>query len=176
MAFDPDTKAVITFQVGKRDAIQTNRFIADLSRRVTNSFQLSTDGWGPYIGAVNQFFGDRVDYAQIVKVYAAERPGLGRYAPPRVTGVQIQEVLGLPARSKISTSYVERNNLTLRMQLRRFTRLTNAFSRRFENLKTALSLWFWYYNFCRIHGSLRITPAMAAGVTERVWGLEALAA
>ena len=115
-----------------------------------------------------------MDYAQIAKVYAAENPGPGRYSPPRVTGIEITHVTGAPDPSRVCTSYVERGNLTIRMQLRRFTRLTNAFSKKLENLMAALALWFWYYNFCRIHGSLRITPAMAAGVTDRVWELRDL--
>lgn len=132
---------------------------------------MSTDAFRPYVEAVESAFGADVDYAQIVKVYEAENPGPGRYSPPKVTGVEITEIAGRPERSRVCTSYVERHNLTVRMQLRRFTRLTNGFSKKLANLKAMLALYFAWYDFCRIHGSLRITPAMAAGVTDRVWDL-----
>ncbi len=128
------------------------------------------------MSTIQQHFGNRATHAEIVKLYAGINPGPGRYAPPKVTGVRINDRLGVPDRSKVSTSYVERNNWTIRCAVRRFTRLTNAFSRKIENLKAAVSLWFAYYNFCRIHGSLRITPAMQAGLTDRIWKLEELAA
>jgi IS1 family transposase len=176
IALDPDTKLVATFQVGKREASTTYQFIEDLSRRIEGSVQLSTDGWKAYITAIQQSFGHRATHAEVVKLYAAEPSGFGRYSPPKVTGIEITERWGIPDRSKICTSYVERNNLTIRMQLRRFTRLTNAFSRKLDNLKAAVALWFWYYNFCRIHKTLRTTPAMAAGLTDRVWELKELAA
>lgn len=174
VSMDPATKLVLNFTVGKRTSETTNQFIADLSQRIEGSVQLSTDGWGPYIGAIQRYFGNRADYAQIVKVFASD--ATGRYSPPAMTGVQIQSFIGMPERSKICTSYVERNNLTIRMQLRRFTRLTNAFSRKLDNLKASLALWFWYYNFCRVHKTLRITPAMAAGLTDRTWELKELVA
>lgn len=172
VALDPASKAVLNFTVGKRDATTTWRFIRDLRVRVNGRIQISTDGFAPYIDAVERHFGSEVDYAQIIKLFAAENPGPGRYSPPKVSGIEINRIAGSPQRSKIGTSYVERNNLTIRMQLRRFTRLTNAFSKKLENLKAAIALHFWHYNFCRIHGSLRITPAMAAGVTDRVWSLD----
>jgi IS1 family transposase len=174
VSIDPATKLVLSFAVGKRTAEATYQFIADLSQRIVGSVQLSTDGWGPYIGAIQRYFGNRADYAQIVKVFAHE--ARGRYSPPAMTGVQVHTFLGVPDRSKVCTSYVERNNLNIRMHLRRFTRLTNAFSRKLSNLKAALSLWFWYYNFCRIHTTLRTTPAMAAGLTDRVFELSEMAA
>jgi IS1 family transposase len=158
----------------KRSSEATYQFIADLSQRIEGSVQLSTDGWRVYIGAIQRYFGNRADYAQIVKVF--EHEARGRYSPPPMVGIQIQTFLGLPERSMICTSYVERNHLTLRMHLRRLTKLTNAFSRKRENLKAALTLWFWFYNFCRIHKALRMTLAMAAGLTDRVWDLNELAA
>lgn len=174
VSIDPATKLVLNFAVGKRTSKTTNIFIADLSQRVDGPVQLSTDGWPPYIQAIIQYFGNRADYAQLVKLYGHDASG--RYSPAPLTGVQVQTFLGVPDRSKVCTSYVERNNLNIRMHLRRFTRLTNAFSRKLSNLKAALSLWFWYYNFCRIHKTIRTTPAMAAGLTDRVWELRELAA
>jgi IS1 family transposase len=171
VAFDPTTKLVPVFVVGKRDGATTFRFVRELRERIVGRPQLSTDGFRPYIEAVERNFGADIDYAQIEKIYAAENPGPGRYSPPRVTGVEITHITGVPDPSRVCTSYVERNNLTLRMHLRRLTRLTNGFSKKLENLIAALALWLAYYNFCRIHGSLRITPAMAAGVTDRVWEL-----
>ena len=169
IAFDPQTKLVPAFKVGKRDWATTHAFIRDLRARVTGRIQLSTDAFRTSIDAVERAFGADVDYAQIVKNYAPEDAGRGRYSPPAVIGVEKIEIAGRPERSRICTSYVERNNLTVRMQLRRFTRLTNGFSKKLANLKAMLALFLAYYNFCRIHGSLRVTPAMAAGITDRVW-------
>ncbi len=174
IALDPDTKLVPVFVVGKRDSATTFRFVQELRNRLITRIQMSTDAFRPYVEAVESAFGADIDYAQLTKVYEAENPGPGRYSPPKVTGVQVTEIAGRPERSKICTSYVERNNLTIRMQLRRFTRLTNGFSKKLENLKAALALHFAWYNFCRIHGSLRVTPAMAAGVTDRVWEIREL--
>lgn len=171
IALDPKTKLIPAFHVGKRDSINTSTFIADLSRRIDGPTQVSTDAWGPYSPAIRRFFGNRATYAQITKFYAAENPGAGRYAPPRVSGTQITEVLGIPDYSKVCTSYVERQNLTLRMKVARFHRLTLVFSRKLANLKAAVALYFWSYNFCLIHRSLRMTPAMAAGITNRIWEL-----
>lgn len=171
IALDPDTKLVPVFVVGKRDPATTFHFVRELRRRLVGRLQITTDGFRPYIEAIETAFGADVDYAQLVKLFAAENPGPGRYSPPKVSGIEITEISGHPDRSRICTSYVERNNLTIRMQLRRFTRLTNGFSRKLANLKAALALHFAWYNFCRIHSSLRITPAMAAGVTDRVWDL-----
>lgn len=174
ISIDPATKLVLNFTVGKRTSEATYQFIADLSQRIEGQVQVSTDGWIPYIGAIEQHFGSRASYAQIIKIFGHE--ARGRYSPPPLTGMQVQEFSGNLDRSKICTSYVERNNLTIRMHLRRFTRLTNGFSRKKANLKASLSLWFCFYNFCRIHKSLRTTPAMAAGLTDRVWELRDLAA
>lgn len=176
IALDPVSKMIPAFHVGKRDSVNTHHFIEDLSRRIEGSTQVSTDAWGPYSPAIERYFGNRATYAQITKFYAAENPGAGRYAPPRVSGSQITEVLGIPDYSKVCTSYVERQNLTLRMKIARFHRLSLAFSKKLVNLKAAVALYFWTYNFCLIHGSLRMTPAMAAGVTGRIWELRELVA
>lgn len=169
IALDPVSKVIPAFHVGKRDSVNTHRFIEDLSRRIEGPTQVSTDAWGPYSPAIVRYFGNRATYAQITKLYASEHPGPGRYAPPKVAGVEIKEVLGIPDYSKVCTSYVERQNLTLRMKIARFHRLTLAFSRKLANLKAAVALYFWTYNFCLIHRSLRMTPAMAAGITDRIW-------
>ncbi len=143
----------------------------------TGRFQLTTDGFVPYIGAVEMAWGaDAPDYAQLVKLFGAVPPGPARYAPPKIVEAVPTVVYGTPDIEKVSTSYVERQNLTIRMACRRFTRLTNAFSKKLDNLKAALALHFAWYNFVRIHRSLRVTPAMAAGVTDRVWSLEEILA
>jgi hypothetical protein len=144
----------------------------DLSERLANRVQISSDSLRAYIEATEVAFGGEVDYGQLVKIYEAEPVGPGRYSPPEVVNAERIPITGMPDRNHISTSFVERQNLTMRMNMRRFTRLTNAFSKKIENLKAAVSLHFAHYNFCRIHSSLRITPAMAAGITNHVWGLE----
>ncbi len=174
VALDPQTKLVPVFRVGKRDATNTRMFIQELRNRVVGRPEITTDGFRPYIEAVERAFGADVDYAQLVKTYEAENPGPGRYSPPKVSGVEITRIMGNP--SRVCTSYVERNNLTMRMALKRLTRLTLAFSKKLVNLKAAVALHFFHYNFCRIHGSLRVTPAMAAGITDRVWELSELLA
>ncbi len=176
VAIDADTKLVPTFTVGKRDSENAHRFMQELQARLTGNgrIQLTTDGFRAYLTAVEEAFGSEIDYAQLVKLYGAETPGPGRYSPPRVTETVSTTINGNPDPRFVSTSYVERQNLTMRMQMRRFTRLTNAFSKSVQNLKDALAMHFANYNFCRIHGSLRVTPAMAAGVTDRVWGLSEL--
>jgi IS1 family transposase len=176
VALDPTTKAVVAHLVAKRDYASTDTFIADLSQRIDGPVQLSTDGFQYYHPTIARHFGNRASHAEIVKWYTSVNPGSGRYAPPMVGGTQITERQGSPERSKICTSYVERNNLTIRCSVRRFTRLTNAFSKKAENLKAAVALWFAYYNFCRVHGSLRRTPCMEAGITDRAWKLGELAA
>jgi IS1 family transposase len=172
VAFDPDTKLVPSFVVGKRDGETAMQFMHDLRSRVTGRIQISTDGFAPYINAIERAFGADADYAQIIKIYETGEAGMGRYSPPHVTEVVVKTIAGAPDADRICTSYVERNNLTMRMQLRRFTRLTNAFSKKLDNLKAALALHFWHYNFCRIHGGISVTPAMEAGITNRLWDLE----
>jgi len=146
----------------------------DLSERLTNRVQISTDGLQSYIYAVEDAFGADVDYGQVVKFYDAEPIGPGRYSPPKVTGQEKTVIAGSPDLRHFSTSLVERQNLTMRMQMRRFTRLTNAFSKKVDNLKAAVALHFAHYNFVRLHKSLRITPAMAAGVSDKLWTLQEL--
>lgn len=174
VALDPDTKLVPTYRVGKRTALVARAFMQDLSERLANRVQLSSDGLNTYAEAVERAFGIDVDYGQAVKFYEAEPIGPGRYSPPRVTHQEITRVQGRPDPAHISTSLVERQNLTMRMAMRRFTRLTNGFSKKVENLEAAVALHFAHYNFVRLHRSLRITPAMAAGVSDRLWSLEEL--
>jgi IS1 family transposase len=174
VALDPDTKLIPSYRVGKRDFATTYAFITDLESRLNNRIQISSDKLRAYVDAIDLAFGGNVDYGQIVKSYEAEPIGPGRYSPPKVTSTVKRYIIGNPNPNKICTSYVERQNLTIRMQSRRFTRLTNAFSKKIENMKAAVALHFAHYNFVRIHGSLRITPAMAAGVTNHVWSISEL--
>jgi len=170
-AIDADTKLAICWLVGERDGNHANQFIADLACRLTDRIQLSSDGLTMYRKAVAKGFSNDVDFAQIIKVFgviASEAPG-GRYSPPMVTSIRKDAYIGNPDMAHVSTSFVERQNLSMRMSMRRFTRLTNAFSKKIENHAAAIALHFAYYNFCRIHKTLRVNPAMAAGVTDRLW-------
>jgi IS1 family transposase len=174
VAIDPETKLIPCFKTGKRDAATTRGFIQDLASRLKNRVQINSDAFQLYAAAIDEAFASEVDYAQVVKSYEAEPAGSGRYSPPKVTEVTKTEVIGSPNLDMASTSYVERQNLTIRMSNRRMTRLTNAFSKKLENHKAAMALHFAHYNLCRVHRSLRITPAMAAGVTDHVWSVEEL--
>jgi len=174
VATDPATKLIPSYRVSKRTRENAVKFMDDLASRLTVRIQLSSDALRSYEDAVEQAFGADVDYGQIVKFYDSEPIGPGRYAPPRVTGAERTVIAGSPDQQHISTSLIERQNLTMRMSMRRFTRLTNGFSKKLENLKAAVSLHFAHYNFVRLHKSLRITPAMAAGVSDRLWTLEEL--
>lgn len=169
VAVDSDTKLVPAYRVGKRDRETAVAFMVDLSSRLQNRVQISSDALSAYVDAVEIAFGADVDYAQVVKSYEAEPAGSGRYSPPHVTAVHRTPIMGNPDYWKVSTSHVERQNLTIRMGMRRFTRLTNGFSKKIENLKAAVAVHFAYYNFVRVHKTLRVTPAMAAGVTPRLW-------
>jgi IS1 family transposase len=169
VAIDADTKLIPAFRTGKRDLPTAVAFMTDLSERVRNRIQISSDGLRAYVDATEQAFGTAVDYCQIIKTYETEPVGAGRYSPPRVKSVERVAVAGDPSMSRASTSYVERSNLSIRMSNRRMTRLTNAFSKKIENHRAAMALHFANYNLCRVHGSLRMTPAMAAGVTTSVW-------
>jgi len=175
-AIDADTKLVPCCSVGLRNADCAYEFILDLKARLANRVQLTTDGHGMYLEAVENAFGSEIDFAQLVKRYGPEPEGDRRYSPAKCLGTDKRIVVGNPDTSKISTSYVERQNLTMRMSMRRFTRLTNAFSKKLENHLLALSLYFMYYNFARPHKSLANpyprTPAMAAGVSDHVWAVE----
>ena len=174
VAIDPDTKLVPAYRVGKRTRETAVAFMTDLSERLSNRVQISSDSLRSYVDAVERAFGADVDYGQIVKFYDAEPIGPGRYGPPRVTGAARTVIAGNPDQAHISTSHIERQNLTMRMSMRRFTRLTNAFSKKLENLQAAVALHFAHYNLVRLHKTLRVTPAMAANVTDRVWSLEEL--
>lgn len=169
-AIDADSKLVISYLVGSRDAEYAVEFIQDLADRLANRVQLTADGLNAYIGAVEEAFGDDIDFAQLVKVYGNAPGGAtGRYSPPECIGATKRRIRGRPDIDHVSTSYVERQNLTMRMHMRRFTRLTNAFSKKVENHAYAVALHFMYYNFVRLHGKLRVTPAMAAGITDKLW-------
>lgn len=180
VAIDADTKIVPCFRVGKRDEETANAFMLDLSSRLRNRVQLSTDALKAYVEAVEQGFGGDVDYGQIVKSYSvgnadgAAGASQHKYSPPEVVGVTKSVLVGKPDIGRISTSYVERQNLSMRMCMRRLTRLTNAFSKKLENFKAAVALHFAYYNFVRIHQTLRTTPAMAAGLVESPWTIREL--
>lgn len=173
-ALDADTKLIPAYRIGKRDLRTAIAFMTDLSGRLANRVQISSDALNAYVDATEQAFGADVDYGQIVKFYEADPVGPGRYSPPHVVSAERSSIAGYPDINYISTSYVERQNLTMRMQMRRFTRLTNAFSKKIENLKAAVALHFAHYNFVRIHTTLRMTPAMAAGVTDQLWTIKNL--
>lgn len=172
IALDAETKLAICWLVGKRDATYAYGFIQTLAGRLANRVQLTTDGHHPYLQAVEDSFGSDVDYAMLVKLYGAEPAGEARYSPPKCIGINARVVQGNPDPDHISTSFVERGNLTMRMSMRRFTRLTNAFSKKVENLEHALALHFMHYNFARVHQTLKMTPAMAAGVADHPWSIE----
>lgn len=167
-----DTKLVPSWLVGSRNAETAYIFLKDLASRLKNKIQLTTDGHRIYFNTVDFAFGTNVDYAQLIKIYSRPSTGEKRYSPPEFIEAIPKHIFGNPDPKHISTSYAERQNLTMRMQMRRFTRLTNAFSKKVENLAHAVALHFIYYNFCRIHRSLRVTPAMEAGITDHVWSLE----
>jgi len=172
VAMDPETKLVPSWFVGLRDLEHAYAFIADLKDRLANRVQLTSDGHRPYLNAVPETFRGNVDHAILVKHYTTPRPeaeAARRYSPTECTGVTRQVNWGRPDPKHVCTSHVERQNLTMRMGMRRFTRLTNGFSKKAQNHIWAVSLHFMHYNFCRIHQSLRVTPAMAAGVSNRLW-------
>ena len=176
-AIDAETKLIPSFLVGSRDAGSATDFMQDLAGRLVNRVQLTTDGHKMYLSAVEDAFSGDIDFAQLVKVYGSAPEGAEvRYSPAECLGTQKHAVTGCPDPKHVSTSYVERSNLTVRMSIRRWTRLTNAFSKKLENHVAAFGLFTAHYNFCRIHQSLRVTPAMAAGVTSRVWKVEELVA
>jgi IS1 family transposase len=172
-AIDPDSKLIPCWFVGQRHAGCAYHFLSDLKDRLAHRVQLTTDGHGAYLHAVEQVFGTEIDYAQLQKIYGSlpEGPQV-RYSPAICMGARKAIINGKPVHKHISTSYVERQNLTMRMSMRRFTRLTNGFSKKLENHEHALALYFMYYNFCRIHQTLRVTPAMEAGVSDHVWTLD----
>ena len=172
-ALDATSKAILTYRTGKRTAENTQAFVHDLRARVINRPQITSDGFKPYLEAMEAAFGADVDYAMLVKQYKAEpaKDAARRYSPGYVVGVARHRVVGRPRSRHVSTSYVERSNLTFRMQQRRFTRLTNGFSKKLENHKAAVSLFVAHYNLCRVHETLRMTPAMHLGVTDHIWDI-----
>lgn len=175
---DADTKLVPSYKVGKRDSLTANAFINDLAGRLKNRIQLSSDALAAYIEAVEQGFGADVDYGQVVKTYEKNEANTPdrRYSPSKLVKVHTEVITGDPLPPFISTSYIERLNLTTRHHMKRLASLTLAFSKKLENFEAAVGLHFAYYNFCRIHKTLRCTPAMAAGVTKHVWELKELLA
>ena len=171
VAIDAETKLVISYLIGRRDAECASEFLHDVSQRLAHRVQLTTDGHKMYLGAVIDAFSDDIDYAQLIKVYGNDAEGQKRYSPATCLGAEKKELLGRPDPKHISTSFVERQNLTMRMNMRRFTRLTNAFSKKIENHMHSVALFYVWYNFARIHQTLRITPAMEAGVASSPWSV-----
>jgi IS1 family transposase len=177
-ALDSDSKLIVSYLVGGRDSEYAMAFMDDLRSRLATRVQLTTDGLKAYLEAVEGAFGGDIDYAMLIKLYGepASRTDQRRYSPAECTGARRERIEGDPDMSKVCTSHVERHNLSMRMHMRRFTRLTNAFSKKFENRCHMVALYTVFYNFCRIHKSLKVTPAMAAGVTDRLWSMEEIVA
>ena len=176
VAMDADTKLICSWLVGGRDAGAAHEFIRDLADRLAHRVQLTTDGLRLYLSAVEDAFGSEIDYAMLVKIYGRAAESETRYSPAAIIGCQAATITGDPNPKHVSTSYVERQNLTMRMSMRRFTRLTNGFSKKIENHIAAIAIHYLHYNFCRIHQTLRITPAMAAGIADHVWDVAELVA
>jgi IS1 family transposase len=169
MALDAESKIIPSYRIGKRDSATACAFMEDLASRLTNRVQISSDALASYVEAIERGFGGGVDYGRIVKSYEVETVGPGRYSPPHVVSVERTRIIGKPDTDHISTSYIERANLSVRMGVRRLTRLTNAASKKLENFEAAMHLWIAYYNLVRVHQSLRVTPAMQAGVVRTLW-------
>ena len=172
VAMDADTKLVCSWLVGSRDGGTATAFIQDLAGRLAHRVQLTTDGHRPYLNAVEDAFGSQIDYAMLIKIYGSDHTAETRYSPAECLGTRVQAISGQPDMKHVSTSYIERQNLTMRMQMRRFTRLTNAFSKKVENHIASIAIHYMHYNFCRIHQTLRVTPAMEAGIAQHVWNIE----
>ncbi len=176
-ALDAETKLCISYLVGGRDTGWATDFVWDIRQRVIGRPQITTDAHKPYLAAIEMAFGDEVHYAQLHKIYGASNDTPeARYSPAKCIGCDMKTVIGNPDYEHVSTSHVERQNLTMRMSMRRFTRLTNGFSKKIDNHAAAISLYFAFYNFCRVHQTLRLTPAFQAGLTDHVWGVEELVA
>jgi IS1 family transposase len=169
---DADSKLIVSWLLGTRDAQSAWWFMRDLCSRIITRVQMTTDGFTAYLPAVEEAFASEIDFAQLVKVYGAPRDGAVRYSPARLMHTRSEVIRGNPDPKHISTSFVERQNLSMRMGIRRFTRLTNAFSKKAENHAHAVALYFVHYNFARVHGTLKQTPAMAAGLADHPWTLE----
>ena len=177
MALDADTKLVPCWRIGYRNAWNAQHFMYDLASRLKNRVQLTTDGHRVYLDTVDLAFGNDIDYAMLVKLYSSDRKESEvRYSPADCIGCRETAITGNPNPRHISTSYAERQNLTIRMKMRRFTRLTNAFSKKVDNHRHMVALFFLYYNFCRVHSTLRVTPAMEAAITDHVWSLDEMCA
>jgi transposase-like protein/IS1 family transposase len=174
VAIERHSKLVLNIAMGKRDQATTDVFIEGLRHATRGEFQITTDGFVPYKSAIETTLGDRVDFAQLIKVYRAATGDEHRYSPPEVSSVEVVPIVGNPDPERICTSIVERSNLSVRMGTRRFTRLTNAFSKKWENHWAAVALWFAFYNFCRVHKSIRCTPAMEAKITDHIWSVREL--
>lgn len=175
-AIDADTKLCVSYLVGGRDLGWAKEFMRDCASRIRNRVQITTDAHKAYLEAVEDAFGADIDYAQLQKIYGAVNEKETRYSPARCIGCEMKTVSGDPDPKHVSTSFVERQNLSMRMSIRRFTRLTNAFSKKIENHAAAVALWFTYYNFCRVHSTLRVTPAMESGLADHVWSIEEMCA
>jgi len=175
VAIDADTKLVPSFMVGDRGAKTAKLFMDDLAGRLANRVQLTTDGHRVYLEAVENAFAGDIDYAMLIKIYESSQEET-RYSPARCSGSETKKIIGQPDPKEISTSYIERQNLTMRMGMRRFTRLTNGFSKKVENHAYQLAIHYMHYNFCRVHKTLRVTPAMEAGIADHVWTLEEIIA
>ena len=173
-ALDADSKLIVSYLCGGRDAAWARSFMEDVASRLTTRVQITTDGHRAYVEAVEGAFGMDVDYAMLIKLYGTPAAPDTRYSPGVCIGTETVVVSGNPDLNHVSTSYVERQNLTMRMSMRRFTRLTNGFSKKLENHEHMLAIYFLYYNFCRVHQTLRVTPAMEAGITHYVWTIEEL--
>lgn len=178
VGMERNTKLVLAWHLGKRTVKSTDAFIGKLAYATSSDsrFQLTTDGFQPYVNTVKMLLRDRVDFAQLIKVYGVSRDGEQRYSPAEVVDSVPVEIMGRPVADRICTSHIERQNLSIRMGMRRMTRLTNGFSKKWENLEFAYALWFAYYNFVRVHKSLRVTPAMEAGITDHIWTIAELIA
>ena len=171
-AIDADTKLCVSYYVGDRGKYSAYNFMSDCANRIAGRPQITTDAHRPYLQAIEDAFGTEVDYAQLHKIFGAPTPDASRYSPATCIGCDMKTVMGNPDPRHVSTSFVERQNLSMRMGIRRFTRLTNAFSKKVENHAASVVLWFAYYNFCRIHQTLRVTPAMEAGISDHAWSIE----
>lgn len=176
VAIDADTKLIPSWIVGPRDGVTARIFVNDLAGRLANRIQLTSDGLSVYLAAVERAFRGHVDYAQLVKIYGETSESQKRYSPAECIGCERKAIAGYPDPEHVSTSFVERQNLTMRMSMRRFTRLTNAFSKKIEHHVATVALHCMYYNFCRIHQTLRVTPAMEAGISDHAWEIGELVA
>jgi IS1 family transposase len=175
-AIDADSKLIVSWLVGDRSGETACRFVQDLADRLKHRVQITTDGHRAYLQAIEEAFGNDVDYAMLEKIYASPpQDGATRYSPAECCGTRTHRVTGNPDGEHISTSYAERQNLSMRMSIRRFTRLTNAFSKKIENHVYAIAIYFMHYNFRRVHQTLRVTPAMQAGISDHIWSLDELA-